>query len=774
MFISKRLFILSILSILLFTSLCLSDTVVEGIVESAVWTPEGNPYYIIDEAEVPEGNTLVIKPGVVVYTYPGHPFNIYGELYCDGTENMPILFSSFDQNNRWDGLRILDGGTAHLLYTIVEYAGTVRPDEMHGGGISVVNSSITMSNCTVRYNHSDYDGGGIYIIHSAYTITHCIFHNNVCNRIGSAVDFAGGNGGVFSYNQLFENYSTASAAIYVFSGTHSIDHCTFYNNTAGQLAGDIRIYSGTQAFITNSIFWRDEAHSDNSIDLAGGILTASYCCSDDPIMGDDNIINQDPLFVDPTNYDLHLSADSPCINAGNPDFPYDEDGTITDLGALPATSSNPPPPPPGDEDTVTIPEIAVLRGGTYTIPVLCGPLSEDNIISFQGRILFPGDIIESINDVYFVEGGFFDDNWLLEYSVTNDTLSFSMAGSNIFGGSQPLFQIDFTVFEDILSGTYPITILELLTNENIVLGIDSGSITVSDFELGDVSLNGEVQAYDAGLLLTHLDNSTPLEEIQLQLGEVSGDDNISAYDASLILQKVSGLIDLFPIESAIEINEDGNVQVPYDVNNTGAGFSVPFSIDFIENVSSIVVDIEYDTEVIALPELIDSSEELYYAVEPRSYGARVHIVFDAPMTISEQEIFQLHFQSSSNHDQTLQINYIKFNDYTYDESINDVNIHWTSSVIDETIPSEFGLVGTYPNPFNSTTTIKFNLVSSGRVNMRVMNILGQTVDMIVGNQFMDAGLHVISWHADHLPAGNYFISFESKDISQVSKITLLK
>lgn len=47
-----------------------------------------------------------------------------------------------------------------------------------------------------------------------------------------------------------------------------------------------------------------------------------------------NLIFEDPLFRDPEEGDYRLLEDSPCIDAGDPDFPPDPDGTNPDLGAF--------------------------------------------------------------------------------------------------------------------------------------------------------------------------------------------------------------------------------------------------------------------------------------------------------------------------------------------------------------------------------------------------------------------------------------------------------
>ena len=65
---------------------------------------------------------------------------------------------------------------------------------------------------------------------------------------------------------------------------------------------------------------------------------------------------------------------------------------------------------------------------------------------------------------------------------------------------------------------------------------------------GDVDGNGEVQAYDASLVLQNVIELIDFNENQIFTADVDGNGQIQAYDASLILQYIVGIIDEFPLE----------------------------------------------------------------------------------------------------------------------------------------------------------------------------------------------------------------------------------
>ncbi len=88
-------------------------------------------------------------------------------------------------------------------------------------------------------------------------------------------------------------------------------------------------------------------------------------------------------------------------------------------------------------------------------------------------------------------------------------------------------------------------------------------------------------------------------------------------------------------------------------------------------------------------------------------------------------------------------------------------------------PTQFTLGQNYPNPFNPSTTIRYTLPVSGRVAVRVYNILGQAVATLVdGNQ--NAGTYEVSFNASALSSGVYFYRIESGSFAAVKKMMLLK
>lgn len=84
------------------------------------------------------------------------------------------------------------------------------------------------------------------------------------------------------------------------------------------------------------------------------------------------------------------------------------------------------------------------------------------------------------------------------------------------------------------------------------------------------------------------------------------------------------------------------------------------------------------------------------------------------------------------------------------------------------LPVTFKLEQNYHNPFNSTTTIRFELPVQSRVSLKIYNLLGQVVKVLKdGNE--QPGVKSFEWNATGLPSGVYFYKLGAVDRSSPSK-----
>lgn len=80
--------------------------------------------------------------------------------------------------------------------------------------------------------------------------------------------------------------------------------------------------------------------------------------------------------------------------------------------------------------------------------------------------------------------------------------------------------------------------------------------------------------------------------------------------------------------------------------------------------------------------------------------------------------------------------------------------------VDITAPTQFGLAQNFPNPFNPSTTISFNLATDSKVTLKVYNALGQEVSVLANAQYA-AGTHNLSFDASGLTSGAYMYAIEA-------------
>ncbi len=89
------------------------------------------------------------------------------------------------------------------------------------------------------------------------------------------------------------------------------------------------------------------------------------------------------------------------------------------------------------------------------------------------------------------------------------------------------------------------------------------------------------------------------------------------------------------------------------------------------------------------------------------------------------------------------------------------------------LPTTNYLAQNFPNPFNPSTTISFNLLSAGQVNLTIYDMLGREVAVLV-NDMLTAGTHNVTFDASKLTSGVYMYKLTSGTFQQTRKMMLVK
>ena len=215
-----------------------------------------------------------------------------------------------------------------------------------GGGAYLFNCKASFVNSTFRKNVTPTYGGAILSRRSSPTLINCVIEQNFATLLNA--------------NQL--NFQRGAGVYMDESGTMTMDRCIVRDNISDDAGGGIYITDIAAIDITNSLFYDNRVHSlVLAEDVTGTIVNSTFTKTyDNPFNGNANlgggsqidvynsifyglnidvtdngssilfnclvegghnngfnIIDLDPEFTDPTNFDFTLKACSPAIDTGN-------------------------------------------------------------------------------------------------------------------------------------------------------------------------------------------------------------------------------------------------------------------------------------------------------------------------------------------------------------------------------------------------------------------------------------------------------------------------
>ncbi len=320
----------------------------------------------IDDSQ--DGDIVLVDPGEYVENidFIGKNIIVASLFITDGDEDY-IEETIIDGDEDGSVVTFDNGETEDAVLTGFTIRNGTRS---HGGGIYCLDSNPALSNLSVIGNSADEQGGGIYCFHSNPSLNRVNISENSasdgggisCERSNPViVDVLISNnsvtvsgGGIYcgeAHPRLERVLISGNSAGEYGGGIHIVgnssiilDNVTVSGNSSDQSGGAIRIHVNSDATIHNSIFYgnsvpeialgrgeRNNATLSYS-DIEGGIDDIEI--EEGSVNWGEGNINADPLFADPDDGNYHLTANSPCIDAGDPDSPEDPDGTRADMGAF--------------------------------------------------------------------------------------------------------------------------------------------------------------------------------------------------------------------------------------------------------------------------------------------------------------------------------------------------------------------------------------------------------------------------------------------------------
>ncbi|GAB5518608.1 MAG: hypothetical protein RhofKO_08590 [Rhodothermales bacterium] len=327
---------------------------------------------------------------------------------------------------------------------------------------------------------------------------------------------------------------------------------------------------------------------------------------------------------------------------------------------------------------------------------------------------------------------------------------------------------------DSALGAVDFSLQEFFFNEGAVAVYPTvGDITINPL-FGDASLNGRVTTSDAHFALRHAAWIEDLHEVGQFQADVTGNGRLTAFDAHVIAQFTSWEILCFPVEdgcdSASKLGQGSAVLAWGQPDQGQSEVTLPL---VLKNVFGTVAAVEFEgtfdgntAEVIGVTSSLPDDWRVEYAAQE---DGKVKIAIMGQTEISNGEVVSLQLRLKD------AATAVALNG-TY--SINEQDALGIEAIEVAEVPGQFALDANYPNPFNPTTMISYQLPEATQVRLEIYNVMGQLVRVLVDTE-QKAGTYRVEWNALSdtgvpVSSGTYLYRLTAGDYAADRIMTLVK
>ena len=249
-----------------------------------------------------------------------------GGVFCEYADLVLVDCVTSGNTSSWGGGVVCVGDTSAMTDCTISG---------NWGGGFYCGGDATLDNCRIVDNHG-YDGGGVACFEGRSLFANCSISGNSADSWGGGIlcDYLGD--ATLANCTVTGNAADDGGGVYCLNGSPTLANCTICDNSVANSGGGVYCRDGTSPTLRNCIL---RGNTQPEIVTFSEDFVASYCNIQGGWPGDGNI-SLDPLFVDadgpdddPNTWednDYHLSASSPCIDAGDPDFVAADDETDID------------------------------------------------------------------------------------------------------------------------------------------------------------------------------------------------------------------------------------------------------------------------------------------------------------------------------------------------------------------------------------------------------------------------------------------------------------
>jgi predicted outer membrane repeat protein len=662
-------------------------------------------------------NVEGLNAGLNGLTIQNGSSDLGGGIYCSGSNFVlsNLIIINNQSTNRGGGIHCSNSNIQ--IFNCMFESNTAQNN---GGGLFCITSNLEVINCEFLDNFSGVNGGGLQSHFSTITISDCLFYDNLANDNGGGI-FLGHSDGFVNNCILYNNISLGGmSAIDMWSGVTTIHDCTVTQNQSPNW-GTVGFWDSATVDIVNTIISNNQGYA-----LYGhpeSITDISYC-------------------------DIY----------SNTEGSFGGSFIQGSLGDIQEQNSN------GDPCD---PYFNIYMDPNFTDPVYYDfHLAANSPCINAGSPLLPADPDETISDI---GASYFDQ----EYPYAN-------------------------FLTDVTCGVVP-----LVVNFNDVSYAGSSGDPIIEW-MWDFNNDGSVDSYEQNPSYTYTDAGIFTVVLTVSDGEYSNTktktDYVTVFDPILTEFDATPTQGFFPLEIQFtdlsiglpeswqwDFNNDGiidtYVQNPIFVYNLPGIYSVALTVS-----DGTYIDTEIKEEFIVVLEPLIAEFEGF----PTDGQVPLEVQF-TDQSFGNPTLWLWDFNNDGFVESNAQNPIYTFTqvglysvsltvsdgiDIVTETKVDYINVSPTNADTD-IIPLQTKLFNNYPNPFNPSTTIRYDLHEHADVIVQILNNKGQIVKTLV-KQHIQPGNYSIIWNGinesgDQVSSGIYLYKMiVNGRTEEVKKCVLLK